>query len=258
MSAERQDNGRQRHGLHGRFGKGCGHCPGERPRCRSSPEFHHFLQRHRTRRDADGGPSEGCPIPAAAEAHTPRLSSRAQGGLEYAYRRQVEEYERLYGGPPSRIDGHHHMHLCADMLIDRVIPAGIRVRRNLSFFEGSEASSPERTARLSIPGCQKVQVHRLCLSPPPIAMERGMKRIADIAPLRGRIGGAPGVGAARRFLMGHEYPDCIAGVARGRGQVHGGERGMTTCRMRGRSARKRRVRIAGACAGGIRGTRVNE
>lgn len=35
--------------------------------------------------------------------------------FEYAYRRQVEEFERLYGSPPSRIDGHHHMHICANM-----------------------------------------------------------------------------------------------------------------------------------------------
>lgn len=56
--------------------------------------------------------------------------------FDYVYRRQVEEFDRLYGGMPSRIDGHHHMHLCANMLVDRVIPDGLRIRRNHSFSPG--------------------------------------------------------------------------------------------------------------------------
>jgi glycosyltransferase involved in cell wall biosynthesis/predicted glycoside hydrolase/deacetylase ChbG (UPF0249 family) len=46
---------------------------------------------------------------------------------------QFEEFSRLYGRVPSRIDGHQHMHLCTNMLVDGLFPAGARVRRNLSF-----------------------------------------------------------------------------------------------------------------------------
>ena len=49
------------------------------------------------------------------------------------YEAQVGEFIRLYGKQPSHIDGHHHLHLCANMMLDRIIPAGNGVRRNFSF-----------------------------------------------------------------------------------------------------------------------------
>lgn len=49
---------------------------------------------------------------------------------------QLEEYERLYGRPAARVDGHHHMHLCANVERQALLPAGIVVRRNFSFGAG--------------------------------------------------------------------------------------------------------------------------
>ena len=46
---------------------------------------------------------------------------------------QIDEYSRLYGHPPRRVDGHHHMHLCANLLFSRMIPEGVVVRRNFTF-----------------------------------------------------------------------------------------------------------------------------
>ncbi|HEY3660497.1 MAG TPA: ChbG/HpnK family deacetylase [Candidatus Udaeobacter sp.] len=46
---------------------------------------------------------------------------------------QFEEFTRLYGRVPSRVDGHQHMHLCSNMVVDGLFPTGTRVRRNLSF-----------------------------------------------------------------------------------------------------------------------------
>lgn len=46
---------------------------------------------------------------------------------------QVDEYERLYGTSPHRVDGHHHMHLCANMLLGRLLPRNTIVRRNFRF-----------------------------------------------------------------------------------------------------------------------------
>jgi predicted glycoside hydrolase/deacetylase ChbG (UPF0249 family) len=51
---------------------------------------------------------------------------------------QLEEFARLYGRPVSRFDGHQHMHLCSNMILDRTIPAGARVRRSFSFDAGEK------------------------------------------------------------------------------------------------------------------------
>ena len=56
------------------------------------------------------------------------------------YRAQVEEFTHLYGKPPSHVDGHQHRHLCANMLIDPIIPRGEKVRRNFSFWPGEKSS----------------------------------------------------------------------------------------------------------------------
>jgi chitin disaccharide deacetylase len=56
----------------------------------------------------------------------------------YSYRAQAEEFVRLFGKAPSRIDGHHHMHLCANVLLSNLIPAGTKMRRNFSFWTGEK------------------------------------------------------------------------------------------------------------------------
>ena len=57
----------------------------------------------------------------------------------YTYSAQVSEFERLYGKSPSHLDGHHHQHLCANMLVDGIIPKGQKVRRNFSFWPGEKS-----------------------------------------------------------------------------------------------------------------------
>ncbi len=59
--------------------------------------------------------------------------------FRYVYQAQLEEFLRLYGRPPSHIDGHHHMHLCANILIDRIIPNNEKVRRNFFFWPGEKS-----------------------------------------------------------------------------------------------------------------------
>ena len=58
--------------------------------------------------------------------------------FRYVYQAQYEEFLRLYGKAPSHIDGHHHMHLCTNMIRDKVIPENEKVRRNFSFFPGEK------------------------------------------------------------------------------------------------------------------------
>lgn len=72
--------------------------------------------------------------------------------FEYVFQVQFEEFERIYGTSPSHIDGHHHMHLCTNMLIDTIIPEGQKVRRNFSFDRG-EKSFLNRMYRALIDKC---------------------------------------------------------------------------------------------------------
>ena len=57
----------------------------------------------------------------------------------YSYQAQAMEFMRLFGRPPSHIDGHHHMHLCANVLLSDIIPAGVKMRRNFSFWPGEKS-----------------------------------------------------------------------------------------------------------------------
>jgi hypothetical protein len=59
--------------------------------------------------------------------------------FEYVVKAQIDEFHHLYGAPPDRIDGHHHMHLCANVLLGRLLPPGTLVRRNFSFQSGEKS-----------------------------------------------------------------------------------------------------------------------
>ena len=88
--------------------------------------------------------------------------------FEYVVAVQLDEYRRLYGADPQRLDGHHHMHLCANVLMQRLLPPGTIVRRNFSFRPG-EKSGLNRAYRRFVDG-RLERRHRLadflfCLPP---------------------------------------------------------------------------------------------
>jgi predicted glycoside hydrolase/deacetylase ChbG (UPF0249 family) len=58
--------------------------------------------------------------------------------FEYVMKAQREEFARLYGIEPARVDGHHHMHLCANVLWGSLLPRGVVVRRSFSFRPGQK------------------------------------------------------------------------------------------------------------------------
>ena len=70
-----------------------------------------------------------------------------RGSFGYVVRQQIDEYRRLYGAEPARFDGHHHMHLCANVVFDHLIPAGAIVRRNFSFQAGEKSTANRRYRR---------------------------------------------------------------------------------------------------------------
>lgn len=58
--------------------------------------------------------------------------------FEYVVKAQLVEYERIFGAKPARIDGHHHMHLCANVLFGKLLPEGTIARRSFSFKFGEK------------------------------------------------------------------------------------------------------------------------
>lgn len=55
------------------------------------------------------------------------------------FKAQLEEFRKLFGRDPSHIDGHQHMHLCTNMLLQNLLPEGAIVRRSFSFRPGQKS-----------------------------------------------------------------------------------------------------------------------
>jgi hypothetical protein len=102
--------------------------------------------------------------------------------FEYVVTAQVEEYCRLYGVQPERLDGHHHMHLSANVLLQRLLPAKTIVRRNFS-FEFGEKGAMNLLYRKTV---DKILSRRHCLtdyffSLPPLEPQSRLQRILSLA-----------------------------------------------------------------------------
>lgn len=102
--------------------------------------------------------------------------------FDYVVKAQLDEFGRLYGAAPIRQDGHHHMHLCANVMLQRLLPPDSVVRRNFS-FETGEKSFLNRGYRGCIDRMLKRR-HQLAdyfFSLPPLQPETRLKRIATLA-----------------------------------------------------------------------------
>jgi len=74
----------------------------------------------------------------------------------YVVAAQMDEFRRLYERAPNRLDGHHHMHLCANVLRGKLLPPGTIVRRNENFLP-SEKGLINRLYRRAL---DRTLVHR--------------------------------------------------------------------------------------------------
>ncbi len=134
--------------------------------------------------------------------------------FRYVYAMQVEEYRRIYGRAPARIDGHHHMHLCANVLYAGLIPAGLRVRRNFTFAAG-EKSLFNRLYRAAVDArlrrkyvCTDYFFRLLPLSP-----RDRIKRIADLSRRSAvELAVHPEMPEEYDFLMSRDFERCLEGV----------------------------------------------
>lgn len=141
------------------------------------------------------------------------------GSFEYVVKAQLEEFGRLYG-PPGRVDGHHHMHLCANVLSQKLLPAGTIVRRNFSFAPG-EKSAINRFYR-NWQDRSLARRHRIAdffFSLPPLEPRSRLKHFFDLANrfFYVELETHPAIPQEYDFLLGGEFPICAGkvGVARG-------------------------------------------
>jgi YdjC-like protein len=95
---------------------------------------------------------------------------------------QLDEFARLYGEGPDRIDGHHHMHLCANVLLAGLLPRGTLVRRSFSFQPG-EKSSWNRLYRRWVDAviARRHRMFDFFLSLAPLDSPDHMQRIVSLA-----------------------------------------------------------------------------
>jgi hypothetical protein len=102
--------------------------------------------------------------------------------FEYVVTAQIDEFRRIYGRAPRRLDGHHHMHLSANVLLQGLLPAGTIVRRNFSFQAG-EKNLWNRLYRKGVDGVL-ARNHRMVdyfFSLPPLQPQLRLERILAVA-----------------------------------------------------------------------------
>ena len=97
-------------------------------------------------------PFSACNLPANLRKHHNRIVSYLTkhklsqviynpfitDSFNFVFLSHQEEFIRLYGRFPDHYSGHHHMHLCANMLASKMLPGGARVRRTFTFNPGEK------------------------------------------------------------------------------------------------------------------------
>jgi predicted glycoside hydrolase/deacetylase ChbG (UPF0249 family) len=125
----------------------------------------------------------------------------------YCYHAQVEEFMRLFEKSPSHIDGHHHMHLCANVLFSSMIPAGMKMRRNFSFWPG-EKSMLNRTYRWLVDRwlARRYRVADYFFDLTQCIQGKKLSRVAALAKSSNvELMTHPTVSAEKAFLMSDEF-----------------------------------------------------
>jgi predicted glycoside hydrolase/deacetylase ChbG (UPF0249 family) len=102
--------------------------------------------------------------------------------FEYVVSAQIEEFCRLYQKSPARLDGHHHMHLCANVLFGGLLPRRTIVRRHFSYEPGEKVL--RNGAFRTLTSAFLSRRHRLVdffFSLPPLEPPNRLQRIFSLA-----------------------------------------------------------------------------
>jgi chitin disaccharide deacetylase len=137
--------------------------------------------------------------------------------FEYLCRTQWDRFVSLYKKPPSHVDGHRHMHLCANVLLPGAFPDGIRMRRNFHFTSG-EKGLFNRLARKIID--KFLQSRFSCVdyffSVKPIDDLIRLKRIIDMSQKsQVELMAHPDQNAEFIFLMSNPFRDLLSNITMG-------------------------------------------
>ncbi len=138
--------------------------------------------------------------------------------VKLCFQAQLEEFMRLYGKLPSHIDGHHHIHLSTNMIIDKVIPSKFRIRRGVS-FEGEERSAINRAYRNMVN--KLIQKRHLCVDKFYVdekqLLESGIQHIVTKSKsCNVELSSHPEESECYDFLMGDDFFRLIASTRLGR------------------------------------------
>lgn len=139
--------------------------------------------------------------------------------FRYVVTAQLEEFRRLYDMQPERIDGHHHMHLCANVLLGNLIPSGTIVRRNFSFQPGEKSTANRLYRKVTdsiLAGRHRMADYLFSLAPPQpsVRLER-IVRLAEDSVVE--LETHPANADEYRFLMGRGIRDLIGELPVARG-----------------------------------------
>ncbi len=137
--------------------------------------------------------------------------------IDFVYKAQVEEFNRLYGRAPTHVDGHRHMHLCANMVLDRVIPRGLKVRRSFSFWPGEKSALNRGCRRLLDEWLRRrYVVTDYFFSLAQCLQEGRMERVVKLAKqAKVELMTHPGNAAESTYLQSGEYLELFRDVPKG-------------------------------------------
>jgi len=125
---------------------------------------------------------------------------------------QIDEFTRLYGQPPTRIDGHHHMHLCANLQRACLISPGIILRRNFHFFPGEKSLLNRGFRALQDFGLRRrYRIADYFFALPPAHKRDGLPRIMDLATrFNVELETHPAIGEECAYLMSDRFAELTA------------------------------------------------
>ena len=140
-----------------------------------------------------------------------------RNGFHQVYKSQLDEFLRLYGQPPSHVDGHQHRHLCANMLIDGVIERGAKVRRSFSYRPG-EKSWGNRAFRRWVDRwlSRRYRITDFFFSLGECLEQKKLERVQQLArEQQVELMTHPVNACEFEFLMGNQYDQLFGAVPRG-------------------------------------------
>jgi YdjC-like protein len=115
-------------GPHGRLAAGVRGCASPCGPRGAAPQPHAAI-----RRAGDAGAGARAPGAGGRAARRTRAHWSWLPGSERLIRRcvadQLAEFERLYGRAPTHLDGHNHVHLSPNVLLARILPRELAIRR---------------------------------------------------------------------------------------------------------------------------------